>query len=74
MQGTLIVDFAGTRAEARQFTRLYAGLCTAPQGRTELPQVTARYTGHEGRLFALEALARLGWEAGSVQDVRRRGR
>ena len=70
MTGTLRVDFAGTREEARAFVAEHRPVLHLAHGRDrEVPELTTRYQGYEQREAQKALLSALGWDNGAVQDV-----
>jgi hypothetical protein len=71
---TLTVDFAGTREEARQFVNQHPDLHLAHKAGPApdcLPMITIRCSSYAKRAKALELLASLGWDDGSVGESNR---
>ncbi len=64
---TLVVDFAGTREEARQFASQYPQLHLAHKdGLAGLPMLTSRCTSHAKYTEVLTLLGSLGWPEEAV--------
>jgi hypothetical protein len=67
--GTLSVDFAGTRREARALVNQYPVLSLSHRtGAEDLPMITALYTSDAQRQEFLDLLKSLGWDEEFVGD------
>lgn len=69
--GILVVDFAGTPEEAREFVKDKPALKVGKfpnVGNEGLPALTAMYTSAQMKLEKLSILESLGWDRGSVID------
>ena len=76
-QGTLKVDFAGTREEAKEFIKVHSEVHSELRvgnepnniGNEGLPMIVTRYNTNKHKSTLLELLASLGWDNGSVIDT-----
>ena len=71
-QGTLKVDFAGTREEAKEFIKVHSELHVGNEpniGNEGLPMIVTRYNTNKHKTTLLELLASLGWDNDSVIDT-----
>jgi hypothetical protein len=68
--GTLSVDFAGTRREARALVNQYPILSLSHKSGAEesIPVITALYTSEAKRQELLDLLKSLGWDQEFVGD------